>query len=331
VLCIAFLPAIGLSGFAQAEKASENKPANPLVTALWYAHLNAAPDVLGPGHDKALKAALTLALRDKTGFSTTVGDQADRQILKAILGNQAVITREKMETAVRTGMPASRAQLNTQVLRHADLLTTQFDLIETRHHDGAGELAGWIAKNYQAGKSLGVVIVCTGNSRRSILGSIMGNIAAAYYGLPDLRFYSGGTKPSAFNSRTVAALRGIGVEIEATGQEAPRGESGEANPIYRVRWGNNLETMEFSKLYSNISNPQSNFAAVLVCSEADESCPTVRGAGKRIAVPYQDPKVYDGAEFEAAKYIERRDDMGRFMMSVAMQARRLIDVQSKSK
>ena len=34
----------------------------------------------------------------------------------------------------------------------------------------------------------------------------MGNIAAAYYGLPNVRFYSGGTAPSAFNSRTIAAL-----------------------------------------------------------------------------------------------------------------------------
>jgi hypothetical protein len=121
----------------------------------------------------------------------------------------------------------------------------------------------------------------------------------------------------------VATLREIGVEVETTGKEATRGEAGDANPIYRVRWGNNLGTTEYSKHYSDAQNPRDNFAAVLVCSEADESCPTVRGASKRLAVPYQDPKVYDGAEFEATKYAERRDDMGRFMLSVVMQARRM--------
>jgi arsenate reductase len=43
----------------------------------------------------------------------------------------------------------------------------------------------------------------------------MGNIAAAYQGFPEIRFHSGGTTPSAFNPRTVAALREIGVDVES--------------------------------------------------------------------------------------------------------------------
>ena len=39
-----------------------------------------------------------------------------------------------------------------------------------------------------------------------------------------------------------------------------------------------------------------------------------------------DPRLYDGAPFEAAKYAERRDDIGRFMLSVLMQARRRLEV-----
>jgi hypothetical protein len=153
----------------------------------------------------------------------------------------------------------------------------------------------------------------------------MGNVAAAYYGLTDLHFYSGGTQPTAFNPRTVAALKDVGFEIEATGKEAARGSGGEPNPIYRVRWGTDLEATEFSKLYSDPRNPKENFTAVMVCNEADASCPTVRGAAKRLPIPYQDPKVYDGAPFEAAKYAERRDDMGRFMLNVVMQSRRMIE------
>lgn len=216
----------------------------------------------------------------------------------------------------------SRNDLFPKVRTHADLLSAQFKLIDERHREAASELATWISANYQPGKPLAVIIVCTGNSRRSILGSTMGNIAAAYYGLPEVRFYSGGTKPSAFNSRTVATLKEIGVEIEPTGQEAPRGSGGEANPIYQVKWGKGFEITEFSKLYSDAQNPQKGFAAIMVCSQADAECPMVKGASKRISAPYDDPKEFDGSKVEAAKYAERRDDIGRFMLSALMQVRR---------
>ena len=41
-------------------------------------------------------------------------------------------------------------------------------------------------------------------------------------------------------------------------------------------------------------------------------------------MPYLDPKIYDGGAYESAKYAERRDDMGRLMLSVMMQARQRI-------
>ena len=41
-------------------------------------------------------------------------------------------------------------------------------------------------------------------------------------------------------------------------------------------------------------------------------------------MPYLDPKIYDDGAFESAKYAERRDDIGRLMLSVMAQARRRI-------
>ena len=38
-------------------------------------------------------------------------------------------------------------------------------------------------------------------------------------------------------------------------------------------------------------------------------------------MPYLDPKIYDDSTYEAHKYAERRDDVGRLMLSVMMQAR----------
>ncbi|MGL4461319.1 MAG: hypothetical protein ACRC1K_04135, partial [Planctomycetia bacterium] len=177
--------------------------------------------------------------------------------------------------------------------------------------------------------------VCTGNSRRSMLGATMGNAAAAYHGLPGVRFHSGGTDPSAFNPRTIRALREIGVEIESTGEEAEPGSAGAPNPKYNVAWGKKNtgfsewagtpETVEFSKHYSDPANPAKEFAAVLVCTQADAGCPTVKGATVRIPMPFNDPKEFDGKPEEAAKYAERRDDVGRIMMHILADARRRLD------
>ncbi len=85
-----------------------------------------------------------------------------------------------------------------------------------------------------------------------------------------------------------------------------------------------MEAAEFSKHYDDPANPQSGFAALMVCGEADAACPFVKGAALRVSMPYLDPKIYDGGAYESAKYAERRDDMGRLMLSVMMQARQRI-------
>ncbi|HMF38489.1 MAG TPA: hypothetical protein VKF17_17745 [Isosphaeraceae bacterium] len=224
--------------------------------------------------------------------------------------------------------PESRKRLFAQVYAWAKYHTTTFDQIDAAHREAGEKLADWIVKNYKPGQSLDIICVCTGNSRRSVLGATVGNIAAAYYGMPESRFHSGGTKPSAVNARTITALKQIGVQVEPSGQEAQRGEPQTANPIVVIRWGQpggtgepKMEATEFSKTYFDPSNPQDGFAALMMCGEADASCPVVRGASIRISMPYLDPKIYDDSVYEANKYAERRDDVGRLMLSVMMQVR----------
>jgi hypothetical protein len=239
---------------------------------------------------------------------------------------------EEIRQAVESAEPESRKRLLPPIREHADRLKTSFDMIGEPHRLAGRKLADWIAERYRPGRRLDVIVVCTGNSRRSILGATMGNIAAAYYGMPEVRFHSGGTAPSAFNVRTANALKEIGAEIEAAGQEAPRGEPQTANPVYRVRWGSSggsdetsFEAIEFSKRYDDPVNPHEGFAALMVCGEADAACPVVKGAALRVSMPYLDPKIYDGGAYEAAKYAERRDDIGRLMLAVMMQARRRVE------
>jgi hypothetical protein len=48
----------------------------------------------------------------------------------------------------------------------------------------------------------------------------------------------------------------------------------------------------------------------MVCSQADEACPLVRGA-KRFSLPYEDPKAYDDSVHEAGAYDMKVREMGR--------------------
>jgi arsenate reductase (thioredoxin) len=317
--------------------------AGPLVRALWLLQRFGTANAVDPGNDQQIKGMLFKALgkEGELTFKELEGFMEPETFMK-LAGTDDRLDTSEIKKALDTAVPESRGRLLPRIKEHAAYLTTSFDMIDEGHRLAGGKLAEWIAKNYRPGEPLDVVVVCTGNSRRSILGATTGNIAAAYYGMPEVRFHSGGTAPTAFNSRTVVALRGIGVEVEPTGKEAARGEPQTANPVYRVCWGSPgeagssaMEATEFSKLYADPSNPHQGFAALMVCSEADAACPFVKGAAVRISMPYLDPKIYDGGAYESAKYAERRDDMGRLMLAVMMQARRrlasrLIGVRASS-
>jgi hypothetical protein len=301
----------------------------PFVRALWLVQRHGKPGSYTPDTDQALKAALAKGLKDSVLTSQEMEKWVDQDTFKKLAGDDDRLDDAEIKKAIAADVPASQARLLPKVRSYADLLTTSLDMIDDRHRRAGAEFAEWIAANYQPGKPLHVTVICTGNSRRSFLGATTGNIAAAYCGMPEVQFHSGGTAPSACNKRTIAALKAIGVEVEPTGQEAPRGEPRTPNPCYRLAWGTparsteepSLEVVEFSKHYADPTNPQKGFAALLVCSEADEACPTVKGAAVRVAMPYLDPKTYDDSPFEAVKYAERRDDIARLMMSVMIQVR----------
>ena len=122
--------------------------------------------------------------------------------------------------------------------------------------------------------------------------------AAYYYGLPDIRCFSGGTEATAFNPRSVRALRKAGFEIVQTDHET--------NPVYEVRHTKDIEPVKsFSKKIDDDSNPKEDFAAVMTCSDANEACPFVPGAAFRIAIPYKDPKEADNTPAEELSYDER--------------------------
>lgn len=316
-----------------AARPAVSEDVGPLVGALWLVHRHGTPGSIEPGNDQKLKGTLARALgKELVLTSAGVEGLFDRSVFARLAGPDERLDPMEVRMALDADVPASRRRLLPRVADHSDYLSTTYDLIDEPHREAGDKLVDWIAKNYRPGRPLPINVICTGNSRRSILGATMGNVAAAYHGMPEVRFHSGGTAPTAFNPRTIACLKEIGVEVEPTGIEAPRGEPRTANPTYRVRWGRPggtdapaPEATEFSKVYSDASNPREGFAALMVCGEADSACPFVKGASVRISMPYLDPKIYDDSPYEAAKYAERRDDIGRLMLSVMMRVRNRLD------
>jgi arsenate reductase len=43
----------------------------------------------------------------------------------------------------------------------------------------------------------------------------------------------------------------------------------------------------------------------MTCSQADEGCPFISGAEKRIPITFEDPKEFDNTPLQAEKYEER--------------------------
>ena len=185
----------------------------------------------------------------------------------------------------------------------------EFDRIPADRRAALDRLAAHVKAKRDAGEPARLTFICTHNSRRSHLAQLWAAVAAERYGVAGVETFSGGTEATAFNPRAVAALRRAGFEVTAVDDGADA-----VNPRYRVSWGTGEPSIAFSKRYDAAPNPTAGFAAVPVCSEADEACPVVTGADARFALPYEDPKAADGTPFEAARYDERTAQIARELL-----------------
>jgi arsenate reductase len=60
----------------------------------------------------------------------------------------------------------------------------------------------------------------------------------------------------------------------------------------------------------------------MTCSSADEGCPFIAGAEKRLPIRYDDPKAFDGSELMDAKYAERSSEIASEMYFVFSQLKK---------
>ncbi|WP_394345367.1 hypothetical protein [Algoriphagus zhangzhouensis] len=134
----------------------------------------------------------------------------------------------------------------------------------------------------------------------------------------EIQTFSGGIEETAFNERAVAALKRQGFRIE-TNSKTP-------NPHYFISFSELEAPIEaFSKIYNEAPNPYEEFATVMVCGHADENCPIIPGAEKRIPLRYEDPKKYDGTSLETLKYEERSLQIASEMLFVFSKVKGQID------
>ncbi|MDM1395891.1 protein-tyrosine-phosphatase [Myroides odoratimimus] len=176
-------------------------------------------------------------------------------------------------------------------------------------------LVAYIQAKVDSKSPIRINFICTHNSRRSHLAQIWMQVAAAYYGIPNVICYSGGTEQTAMYPMVATVLKEQGLEVFKIAE----GE----NPIYAIKYGDNeIPIIGFSKKYDAAFNPSSDFAAVMTCSQADEGCPFVAGAERRIPITFEDPKAFDGTENQQVEYFNRSLEIASEMFYIVSQIKK---------
>ena len=175
-------------------------------------------------------------------------------------------------------------------------------------------LIDYINSKKQANKPIQLNFICTHNSRRSHLAQVWAQAMAAYFKVPKIKCFSGGTEATAVYPMVIETLENAGFEILKEGDNK--------NPIYNIHYSLEAKpVIAFSKKYDDDFNPKSEFAAILTCSQADGGCPFVAGSEKRISIMYEDPKISDGTPKQKDAYLERSKQIAAEMKYVFSQIR----------
>jgi arsenate reductase len=207
-------------------------------------------------------------------------------------------------------MTSVDSPLFDELLSYTKELEQNFNSIPEERKDKLRSLSEYLSDKWNSGQTPKAIIICTHNSRRSHLGQLWLAVGADFYSLPEIETFSGGTEATAFHPNAVNAVRRAGFKVEAEDSTA-------SNPIYQIYWKENMDAYKaFSTRFDEAPNPTKEFAAIMVCSEADQGCPFVPGTDFRLAHPFDDPKAFDGTDVQDDKYDERCKQIGTEMLFV---------------
>ena len=175
------------------------------------------------------------------------------------------------------------SKVDPQVRAYLADRAAEFDQITQERKTQLEELAMFVKSRVEVGEPARLTFICTHNSRRSQMAQVWAAAAAKYYGVNGVETFSGGTEATAFNPRTVAALKRAELKIEKVERSQ--------NPHFAVSYQETGDPLNcFSKVYNESPNPETDFCAVMTCSQADKSCPLVKGSALRLAIPTKTPR-----------------------------------------
>ena len=176
-------------------------------------------------------------------------------------------------------------------------------------------LVDYIQSKVDLNEEIRLNFICTHNSRRSHLSQIWAQTMAFHFGIKNVFCYSGGTEATALFPVVAETLKQSGFKIKTIAEGN--------NPIYSIKYSDNEHpVIGFSKTYDDAFNPQSEFAAIMTCSQADGGCPFIPGAEKRIPITFEDPKAFDNSPQQAEKYKERSLQIATEMVYVFSQIKK---------
>ena len=205
---------------------------------------------------------------------------------------------------------------NTQPILFEDIEKTikqlRPDTISESRKEVLQPLADYIQSKVNNNLEIRINFICTHNSRRSHLSQIWAQTIASYFAIKNVFCYSGGTEATAVYPMVIKTLNQSGFKINAL--------SNNKNPIYSIKYSNNEHPIiGFSKTLDDDFNPQSQFAAIMTCSQADGGCPFIAGAEQRIPITFEDPKAFDNTPQQEEKYKERSLQIATEMLFVFSQ------------
>ena len=170
-------------------------------------------------------------------------------------------------------------------------------------------LVEYIQSKKDKNQAVNLNFICIHNSRRSHLSQIWAQTIAHFFNIENVTCFSGGTEATAMYPKVAETLEKTGFDIIKLSEGN--------NPIYSIKFDDNSHPIiGFSKTYGHKFNPKSNFAAIMTCSNADQGCPFISGAEKRIPITYEDPKLFDNTDLQDEKYLERSNQIATEMKDV---------------
>ncbi|MFD2827747.1 protein-tyrosine-phosphatase [Leeuwenhoekiella polynyae] len=202
----------------------------------------------------------------------------------------------------------------TQVFKQLTATINQLDIQSVSDDRKAvlQPLVDFIQTKVNAQDEIRINFICTHNSRRSHLSQVWAQTIARFLAIKDVTCYSGGTEATALFPVIAQTLKEAGFQVNllSTGE----------NPVHSIKYGENEPPIiGFSKRIDDAFNPSSDFAAVLTCDSANEACPFVTGATKRIPITFEDPKAFDHSPLQGEKYKERSLQIATEMLFVFSQ------------